>query len=254
MDNMDTLKGRTALVTGAAKRIGRAVATELAKSGVNVIVHYRSSTDEAEALVQEIRSLGVEAWKVWADFATPGEAERLMEDCFNLAGGVDILINSASIFPPGRLGEITIDDVNRNVLVNAWAPFVLSRSFADRAGEGGGGSIINLLDTRVRGFDHLHAAYHLSKHLLALLTRLTALEFAPQVTVNAVAPGLILAPRDTDYDDEYLEKLSEGLPLKKRGTPADVAGAVVFFLKSSFITGQVLYVDGGRHLREGDYG
>lgn len=251
MNTEDMLKGHTALVTGAAKRLGRGIATELARKGTNVIVHYRGSESDAEALCEDLRGLGVKAWKVRADFSTPGEAERLMDECFADSGGPDILINSASIFPPGRLDEMTLEDINLNVLVNAWAPFVLSRSFAGKVKEG---RIINLLDTRIRGFDHLHAAYHLSKHLLALLTRITALEFAPSVTVNAVAPGLVLAPRGADHDDEYLEKLGQSLPMKKMGDPADVSGAVLFLLQSSFITGQVLYVDGGRHLREGDYG
>lgn len=128
--------------------------------------------------------------------------------------------------------------------VNAWVPLTLSRDFAQRVG---GGSIINLHDTHLEGFDFRHAGYILSKHVLAELTRMMALAFAPRVTVNAVAPGLILPPPGAD--ESYLESHSHALPLQRRGGPLDIAEAIVFLLRSDFITGQVIHVDGGRHLQ-----
>ncbi len=244
------LKGRVALVTGAAKRIGRSIALGLACAGVDVIIHYNSSGAEAEAVKSELLSFGVNAEVLQADFSVDGEAERLIEAAFKLDNRLDLLVNSASIFPANTLGDITLSDLNTNMLVNAWAPFALSRSFAARVESGG---IVNLLDSRITDFDYSHAAYHLSKHQLALLTRFSAMEFAPSVAVNGVAPGLVLPPvgYDGSAGSGYMERAAEGLPLKKHGAPEDVSEAVLFLLSSSFITGQIIYVDGGRHVREG---
>ncbi len=242
----DRLTGHIALVTGAAKRLGRATALALAGAGVDVIVHYHTSVKEAGGVCDEIKGLGAKAWMIQADLERPGGAEALIEKAFKEAGGgvLDILINNAAVFPPGTLGDLTLEELNRTVLVNAWAPFALSRSFAARVKSG---RIINMLDTRLKGTDQGHAAYHISKHMLALLTRLTAIDLAPGVAVNAVAPGLVLAPPGSD--EAYLNNLSKDLPLKKVGSEADVTGAILYLLRSGFLTGQVIYVDGGRHLR-----
>ena len=239
------LTGQTALITGAAKRLGRAMALALAEEGVNVVVHHGASRVEAEALCGELRELGVDAWTLRADLARREESETLIERARQVAGPLDILINNAAIFPPGTLRDITFDDVVANVQVNAWAPFALSRAFAEQAQRG---KIVNLLDSKLARYDWAHAAYILSKHMLAVLTRMTALEFAPGVTVNAVAPGLVLPPQGED--ESYLERVAPMLPLRRHGAPTDVAEAALFLLKSDFITGQVIYVDGGAHLRE----
>jgi hypothetical protein len=242
----DSLTGLTALVTGGALRLGRATALALAGEGVDVIIHYRASAKEAAVLCDELRALGVKAWSIEADFSRQGEAEALIGRAVKEAGRVDILINNAAVFPEGTLSEMTLDDLNHNIMVNAWAPFALSRSFAKVSPVG---KIINMLDTRLKGPDAPRAAYHISKHLFALLTRLTAVEFAPGVSVNAVAPGLVLAPAGSE--EGYLEGLCKKLPLKRIGDVSDVTAAILYLLKSSFVTGQVLYVDGGRHLRGG---
>jgi NAD(P)-dependent dehydrogenase (short-subunit alcohol dehydrogenase family) len=239
------LKGKTAIVTGAAKRLGREIALALAAEGVNVVAHYNSSGDEAEGLRALIERSGVSSWLLRADFETPDDYEKLIEKAADAAGRLDILVNSASIFPSGALEEIRFDDVMRNVHVNAWVPFALSRSFARRTDRG---VIINLLDTRIEGYDFDHAAYILSKHMLAMFTEMTALEYAPGIRVNAVAPGLVLPP--PGRDETFLDKMKDGLPLRRHGSARDVADAVIFLLKSEFITGQTIFVDGGRHLRE----
>lgn len=241
----ENLRSKTALVTGASRRIGRELCLALAEEGVNLVVHHRSMGDEAQKLAAELAERGVKTWLVQADFEEPQECQSLIERVIAEAGSLDILINSASIFPAGTLNEMTLDDLNRTIQVNAWVPFLLSRDFARLAGRG---KIINLLDTRIEGYDWKHAAYILSKQALALLTRMTAVEFAPAVTVNAVAPGLILPPPGKDQD--YLNELAKTVPLRHHGSPRDIADAAIYLLKSDFVTGQVIYVDGGRHLME----
>lgn len=240
------LSGKTALVTGAAKRLGRACALALAEAGVNVVAHYNRSAAEADALCAELQARGVNAWALAGDLAQPDEAEALFARAVALAGPVQVLINNASIFDPNRLADISFEQVTQNAAVNAWAPFVLCRAFA---AQGLPGRIVNFLDTRVDGYDWPHVAYILSKHLLAVLTRMTALEYAPGITVNAVAPGLVLPP--PGEDDSYLDRLTGSVPLQRHGTAADIARTVMFLLRSDFITGEVIHVDGGVHLRRG---
>lgn len=243
------LHGQTALITGAAKRIGRAIALALADEGANIIAHYNTSADEANALYGELTERGVECWTIRADFSKPEQYQSLIERAVEIAGGFDILVNSAAVFPSGKLEEITFDDLVSALEINAWAPFVLARSFADRIGRG---KIVNLLDTRIGSYDWSHVGYILAKKTLAELTKMMALKFAPDITVNAVAPGLILPP--AGQDQSYLDRLTDTVPLKRHGEPEDVARAVVFLVKSDFVTGEVIYVDGGRHLREFGYG
>ena len=244
-----SLSGRTALVTGAAKRLGRATALALAGAGADVIVHYRRSAAEAEAAAAEIRGAGRQAWTIAADLADPQQVDSLMQRAIDAAGGVDILINNASIFPQGRLGEVSPGDLQASIQVNATAPLQLCRAFA--AG-GRGGDIVNFLDCRIADYDRAHAAYHLSKRMLFDITRMLALELAPDVKVNAVAPGLILPP--SGEDEAYLARLAHTNPLHRCGDPEEVARAVVFLVRSRFITGQVIFIDGGRHLKGSVHG
>ncbi len=245
-----SLKGKVALVTGASKRIGRALALALAEEGVNIIAHDQGAMEtEIVRVCGEVEDCGAKSWKVMADLEKPEEYETLLARALQTAGSLDILINNASIFSPSTLMDIGYGDLMRHMHVNAWTPFVLSREFARLARRG---KIINLLDTKIAGHDREHAAYILSKHMLSILTGMCALEFSPAVTVNAVAPGLILPPAGK-YDD-YLEKLARDVPLKRHGSPDDITDAVIYLLKSDFVTGQIIYVDGGRHLQEGGNG
>ena len=168
-----------------------------------------------------------------------------MDKAISLATTIDILVNSASIFTPSTISTLAYEDAIANFRINAWAPFVLSRSFAAQAKSG---AIVNLLDSRISGYDWNHAGYIFSKHVLAEMTRMMALDFAPHITVNAVAPGLVLPPPGETLD--YLTRLQGTVPLKRHGDEQDVAEAVAFLVSSTFITGQVVYVDGGRHLKE----
>ena len=239
------LKGKTALVTGGAKRIGRETALALASRGINVIIHFNRSESEALQLAAELKQAGVHAWTIQADFSRPDEYQNLIERAQQLAGSMDILVNNASIFPTDKLADLTWARLTTNIEVNAWVPFVLSRAFAQRVGRG---KIVNLHDSRLKGYDWTHVGYILSKHVLAAMTQMMALEFAPDITVNAVAPGLILPP--PGKDESYIENLVHTVPLKRHGGPQDIAEAIAFLVESDFITGNVIYVDGGRHLRE----
>lgn len=249
MTDLVELKGRTALITGAAKRMGRAVALALADAGVNVAIHYRSSRAKAEETAKHAIEAGVQAWLFQADLAAPVAAEKLFEETLQEAGPIDFLINNASIFPEQGLRDFTAEDLHANVNVNALSPFLLGRRFAEQGLEG---AIINFLDTMVTDYDRKHVPYHLSKRMLYSLTRLMALEFAPKVRVNAVAPGLILPPEGKDI--AYLEALAHTNPLRRYGGVADINEAVLFLVRSRFVTGQVIFVDGGRHLLGSIYG
>ena len=241
--------GKTALVTGAARRLGRAIALALAEEGCGVVVHYRGSAEAARQTAADVEARGVRAWCVQADLGVLAEAEALLPRAAELAGPVDVLVNSAAVFPDDRVTDFGWDALAGCIGTNAMAPLVLSRALA---AQGRGGSIVNLLDARMVDYDARHASYHLSKRMLFSLTRMTALEFAPSIRVNAVAPGLILPPPGQGAG--YLEKLASTNPLRRWGKPEDVAAAVVFLLRSDFITGQVIYVDGGRHMRGQTYG
>lgn len=243
------LDGKTALITGAAKRLGRATALALAGQGVNVVVHYRSSSEDADDVVSKAQDMGVKAWKVKADLSEPVEAEELFTKAIEVAGTVEILINNASIFGKSSLIDFTLEEVNENVKVNAISPLLIARALAEKVNEG---AIVNFLDTRFTEYDKEHAAYHLSKRMLFSLTRMMALEFAPGIRVNAVAPGLILPPPGKDIS--YLENLAPTNPLNRVGTVQGITDSVLFLLESDFITGQVIFVDGGYHMKGYVYG
>jgi len=212
-----------------------------------VVIHYHRSADDAEAVAEAVRRHGRRAWTLQADLADA--ADDVIGRAADLAGPIDVLVNNASIFPTGLITETTAADLLLNVRVHAVAPLLLSRALA---AQGRGGHIVNLLDARITDYDRHHAAYQLSKRMLADLTRMLAVELAPSIAVNAVAPGLILPP--PGEDDSYLERFAHTNPLNRHGDPADIAAAVLYLLSSTFITGQTLYVDGGRHLRGSMYG
>ncbi len=242
-------EARTALVTGGAQRIGRALALALAGEGLNVVIHCRASRTEAEAAAAECRTKGVEAHVLCADLARSDEAEQLAARAVEVAGPLDVLINNASIFPKDTLTDVTAEAFAANLQVNAVAPFLIARAFARQGREG---VIVNMLDTRILHYDALHTAYHVSKRALFALTRMMALEFAPRVRVNAVAPGLILPPPGEDAS--FLEKYASHNPLARWGSVEDVVAAALFLIRSTFVTGQVIYVDGGFHMKGSVYG
>ncbi len=243
-DSDRSLADKTALITGGAKRIGRTLALALAQQGVHVVVHYNTSAQEASAACEEIRHLGVSAWSVAADLVDMDQTATLFDRAAAEAGPIDILINNASIFDKETIWETSAESLEVNLRLHATAPLILAR---DLAKQDRGGAVVNLLDTRITTYDRVHAAYHISKRTLLTLTRILALELAPTVAVNGVAPGLILPPEGED--ERYLQKLAHCNPLNRYGDPSQVADAVLFLLRSRFITGQVIYVDGGYHMK-----
>jgi hypothetical protein len=245
----DLLTGKTALVTGAAKRLGRATALGLARRGVRIVAHYGRSEAEARSLADEVNALGVECVVVQGDLAKPESAGDLFEQACDAAGPVDILVNNASEFPESRLDTFSVADMHRNADINALAPAMLVRAMAARKRPG---HVINLLDCRIVDYDETHVAYHLSKRMLYALTRMMAVEYAPRLHVNAVAPGLVLPPEGKDAS--YLAERAHTNPLEAHGDADDITRTVLFLLDSPFITGQVVFVDGGRHLLGNFYG
>ncbi len=242
----DRLKGKTALITGASKRIGRALAIALAEEGVNIVAHDRKALEpDTVRVCGEVANCGAKSWNISADLEKPEEYETLVARSIQTAGSLDILVNNASIYLPGAIMDMGFGEVVRHMHVNAWTPLVLSREFARLVQDG---KIVNMLDTNITGGDRSHAAYILSKQMLASLTKMCAGEFAPNITVNGVAPGPILPP--AGKDEAYLDQLAQALPLRRHGAPGDISDAVLYLLKSDFVTGQIIYVDGGRHLLE----
>ena len=239
------LAGKTALITGAAVRIGKEISLALAQKGVHIVIHYNRSENHARELSAELTRKGVSSWIVQADFSDNDSFDLLIQKSSSFTGSLDILINNASIFPRSSLEELTKEALFTNIDINAWAPFALSRSFRNHVKQG---SIINILDQRISSFDMTHVAYILSKHVLAALTRMTALSYAPDIRVNGIAPGLILPPPGESI--AYLERLSGTVPLKQHGDAGDIADAAVYLASSTYLTGEILFVDGGRHLRE----
>jgi NAD(P)-dependent dehydrogenase (short-subunit alcohol dehydrogenase family) len=241
-------RGRTALVTGGARRVGRAIAEALAREGADILLHYRESRGEAEEAASALRASGARAELVQADLADPPGLEAFWARALAAAprGRIEILVNSASIFPEDTLSSFSFQELERSLRVNALAPLLLSRQFA--ASLESSGVIVNLVDARMSAPMRRHASYQASKLLLADLTRLLARELAPRVRVNAVAPGLVLPPEG--LGEEARRRLQKLNLLGRWGEPHDVARAVLFLVENDFVTGQLLYIDGGGTVME----
>ncbi|HEX9744777.1 MAG TPA: SDR family oxidoreductase [bacterium] len=244
----NSLQGKTVLVTGGAVRLGAAICGAFAGEGANVVIHYKSSPDGAESLADELNKSGIKTWMIQANLSDPKIVGELINEVVDLTGGIDVLVNSAATFREEKLSDLTMESLQETIRLIAWAPFELTRKFAASLKKGNSGAVVNILDTRINGLDMNHAGYILAKHVLHQMTRMLAVEYGPILRVNAVAPGAVLPPGGKD--ESYLEELVVNLPLNYAGTPGDVADAVVFLAKSNFITGQVIYTDGGRHIVE----
>lgn len=238
------LSGKTALVTGAAKRLGRSIAVALADRGAGVVIHYNTSADEARDLAALLAKKGPAAYTLQGDLGDESQTHALLGRAVKLAGPIDVLVNNAAIYNTSTLLDLAAGDLAANVQVNAFAPLQIARCLA---AQGRPGAVVNLLDAAVLDYNRSHAAYHLSKQMLLSLTRMMAAEFAPAVRVNAVAPGLIMPAQGTD--PKSFKRLVHTNLLARVGNVEDVTDAVMFLLASSFITGQVIFVDGGRHLK-----
>jgi pteridine reductase len=241
------LKGKVAVVTGGAVRIGRALSLALAEAGADVVVHHSHSTDEAAETLQAIASRGVRAMDVAADFTNPVPAARAVFDAaIHEFGRVDILINSAAIFGPATLASTSEADWDRHFAINLKSPAFLCQEFAKRHTPGSAAAVVNIVDWRSLRPHPGHLAYTLTKAALVTLTQILAQELAPEIRVNAVALGAILPPAGAG--DEYMRRLAERVPLRRTGSVNDVTSAVLFLLQADFVTGEVLTVTGGEDL------
>ena len=242
---------KVAIVTGAAVRLGRAQALALAGQGARLVVHYNTSAGPAHDVVSEIKAMGSDAIAVQADLSQPMRSPAIVEQAIARFGQVDILVNSASIFHPGHWDDTTEENWDRHFDINLKSPFFLTQAFAKAIGRARRGHIVNMADWRAVSPGIGHVAYTLTKAALVAMTKSLAQALAPQIQVNAIAPGLILPP--PGYGPEYLDQRAPQIPLQRTGTAAEIAETLVFLLRSDFITGELLYVTGGEHLLTGRY-
>lgn len=244
-----TLKGNVVLITGAARRVGRAIALELARAGCDVAIHFHRSAAEAAELGKAIASLGRRAALLPADLQDESSWSQVVEAAANELGRLDILVNNASIFPTDRADDLASflpqawDEMLR---INTIAPVGLCHHAASHLKAGGRGRIVNLCDAAADRPWSRHLAYCVSKAGLVCVTKSLAKALAPDVLVNGIAPGIAVFPES--YDDELKARLTAKVPLKRAGTPEDIAHVCRYLVESEYVTGQIITVDGGRSL------
>jgi len=239
---MDKLSG-TALVTGAGVRLGRAIAIQLAELGYDIAIHYNRSQEPAEQTLKAVESMGGSGFLVAADFSDQEQVERLVEKVVSQADRLEVLVNSASIFEAGGFLEEKPGQLDRHFKINFQTPYILSREFVRQCDSG---QIINIVDTRIQGNNPSHFSYSLSKKTLADFTLMAAKTLGPKFRVNAIGPGLVLPP--SGADEKYLDQRAESIPLQQKGEIANIQQAVKYLIKNPFVTGQILFVDGGEGL------
>jgi len=234
---------QAALITGGAKRIGRELSLFLAYLGYDTALCYNTSSKEALKTSQEIKKIGADCELFKCDLSNEKEVSKLIPSVFKRYQHLNLLINNASIFERGSIKETSSQLLDRHLTINFKTPFLLSRDFASVFKNG---QIINILDTRITSNRTTYSAYSISKKALAEFTKMAAFEFAPRIRVNGIAPGLILPP--AGETDEYLDRLAKNIPLKKRGSVENIKNALKFLLENDYVTGQIIFCDGGEHL------
>jgi pteridine reductase len=245
MSDEKKLRGRVALVTGAAKRLGRAVAVRLANEGADVAIHYGKSAAEARELAAEIEKLGQRAATFSAELTDVAAIQKLVADAAAHFGGLDILINTAANFLETKFGETTEKTWNASLNTNLRAPFFCAQAAAPHLAKSGHGAIVNFADIGgILGWQEF-LPHSLSKAGIILMTRILAKELAPAVRVNAIAPGTITMPGDPpEWQADFIRRA----PLRRTGRPDEIADAVLYLITAEFLTGQTLVLDGGRTL------
>jgi len=244
-----------ALVTGGAHRVGKAIALALAREGAHVIITYHASADQAAQTVSEIEALGVRSMAIRCDQRDIAQIDALFDAITQHFGRLDILVNSAAIMKRTPVFDTTPEDWDRVMHTNLRGPFFIAQAAArlmrsnpqDASPPDALGCIVNIADSAaVRPWPSF-IAHTVSKSGLVALTKALAVALAPAIRVNAIAPGAVLKP--VDWDDERWNELSSKIPLRRNGSAEDVAQAVLYFIRSDFVTGELLVVDGGRELR-----
>ncbi len=240
------LENRVALVTGAARRVGRAIAVRLAQAGCRVAVHFHTSEQQARETRERCGQSGRPAEMFRADLADPLAARGLVDDVLHRFGRLDVLVNNAALFERMTIEQFDPAAWERTLRVNLTAPMVLTAAAA-AALRAAGGRVVNLCDVAVRRAWPDHLAYIVSKGALETLTRALARALAPEVNVVGVAPGVAAWPEH--YSAEIRARLTARIPLARPGSVEDIAAAVHFLLREGdYITGAILPVDGGRHV------
>lgn len=244
---MTSLKGKVILVTGGVHRVGRSIALALAQEGASVAITYHTSQKDALQTVEELKALGVQAVAFFCDQTDISQVQKTVTDVHTFFGRLDGLVNNAAIMQEIPFLEITPEDWAQTMDTNARAPFFFTQAAGRLMLAGEGGVIVNILDESAQVPTRYYIHHSAAKAALRMLTLSTALELAPNIRVNAVLPGPVLMPEGGD--EERWKRLEKHTPLKRLGSPDDVARAVVYLMKEEFITGQVLVVDGGRTIK-----
>lgn len=242
MTKLTSTKG-TALVTGGATRIGKAICLKLSAMGYNIALHYNHSKADAVKTAKEISRTGGSCSLFACDLQNEKQTRNLIENIYRKHKDLNVLINSASVFEKSNLQTATSQSWDSNMMIHGKTPFILIQHFAKVCKHG---NIINILDTNITRNRSSYFAYLLSKKLLSELTMMSAVSLAPNIRINAIAPGLILPP--DKKENSYLERLAKNIPLRKKGSPENITQSVEFLLKNDFMTGQILFNDGGEHL------
>jgi pteridine reductase len=243
-----SLDGRTALVTGGARRVGAAIARRLHAAGASVVVHYRDSEADAARLVEELNGMRPKsAARVKAELLAPVAPRALLSAALDSFGRLDVLVNNASSFFPVEVGAMEASHWEELIGSNLRSPLFISQQAAPELSKNEG-AIVNIVDIHAERPLKGYALYSIAKAGLAAMTRSLALELAPRVRVNGVAPGAIAWPEDGQFSDAERSRILASTPLGRLGSMDDIARAVHFLAAAPYVTGQVLAVDGGRSL------
>jgi NAD(P)-dependent dehydrogenase (short-subunit alcohol dehydrogenase family) len=233
-----------ALVTGGARRLGRAFSLALARMGYSIALHYRGSVNEAERLTDEIRAMGVECLPIRADLTVPEKIDFLFSIVDEIDAPLKVLVNSAALMPVGKPQELDFHDWDSALDLNLRAPFLLAQQAAKRMT--GGGLIVNITDIGAQKAWSRYPSYTVSKAGLESLTKLLARALAPSIRVNAIAPGFVL-PSDVVTEEQW-NKLISRLPIPRAARLDEITSTLEFLIKNEYITGQTIVVDGGYSL------
>ncbi len=237
---------KSAIITGGAKRIGQSLAIRLAEQGYDIGLHYNRSKKEAVETKSAIESLGRNCVLLKCDLFDKTETSHLITMAATKLKNIELLVNSASIFEKAAFGETSICDLERNFAIHLMTPFILTSDFARICKRG---NIINIIDSRIAKTDTEYFAYLLSKKALYELTRLTAKSLAPQIRVNAIAPGSTLEPIDWhDKENNYMDIRAKQVPLQIPGNTDYLMQGIDYLITNKFVTGECLFIDGGAHI------
>lgn len=241
------LKGKTAIVTGGAQRIGRALVLALAGAGCDLVLHYNRSAEAAQRTTREAEALGVRVVVRQANLAEAGGAAELVDLSATDLAPAQILVNSAAMFSKDTLLDVSLDDWSKTFRVNVRAPFLLTQAFARTLPQDLEGAVINMTDWRTARPYPDHFSYSVAKGALDAFTRAAAISLAPRIRVNSIALGAMLPP--PGQDDTYLKALADSLPLQRPGGTQVIADTLLYVLRNDFITGEIIRLDGGAHLQ-----